>query len=64
MGEDLMERLPMLNGQQEVMYTDNFPVITCAGKNRTPEVATTFVLKGYCTAKDLYFYGLRLHTLN
>jgi hypothetical protein len=46
------------------MLTDNFPVITCAGKNRTPKVATDLVSKGYCAAKNLYFYGLRLHVLN
>jgi hypothetical protein len=64
LGEDLMERFIPPECQHEVMLIDSLPIITCAGKNRKPKVATAFVSKGYCAAKDLYFFGLRLHALN
>lgn len=39
------------------------PIITCAGKNKTGKVATEIATKGYCSTKDIYYFGLKLHTL-
>jgi len=42
---------------------DSMPVITCGGRNRTGKVAAEIISKGYCSTKDQYYYGLKLHTL-
>ena len=41
---------------------DSMPVITCSGK-RSGKVAREITCKGYCSTKDLYYYGLKLHIL-
>ncbi len=41
---------------------DSMPIITCSGK-REAKVSTELVDKGYCSTKNLYYYGLKLHLL-
>lgn len=41
---------------------DSMPIITCGGK-RTAKVALESVDKGYCSTKNMYYYGLKLHAL-
>jgi hypothetical protein len=50
--------------EQDVRPINSSPITTCEEKNRTPKVDTECVAKGYCVAKNLFFYGLRLHALN
>jgi hypothetical protein len=38
------------------------PIITCSGK-RTSKVATEITDKGFCSTKNMYYYGLKLHAL-
>ena len=33
------------------------------GKNKTRKVATEITAKGYCSTKNMYYFGLKLHTL-
>ncbi len=42
---------------------DSMPIITCGGKNKTGKVAAEITSKGYCSTKNMYYYGLKLHTL-
>ena len=42
---------------------DSMPVITCAGKNRIGKVAPQLTAKGFCSSKNLYYYGCKIHTL-
>lgn len=42
---------------------DSMPITTCAGKNKTGKVATEIATKGYCSTKNMYYFGLKLHTL-
>ena len=39
------------------------PIVTCKGKNRKAKVATEIVDKGWCSTKNMYYYGLKLHIL-
>ena len=39
------------------------PVVTCKGKNREGEVATEITSKGYCSTINMYYYGMKLHTV-
>lgn len=41
---------------------DSLPIVTCSGK-RQGKVATELTAKGYCSTKDMYYYGLRLHAV-
>ena len=41
----------------------SMPIITCAGKNKNGKVATEIASKGYCSTKNMYYYGIKLHTL-
>lgn len=42
---------------------DSMPIITCAGRNRQAKVAREVVDKGYCSTKNLYYYGVKLNLL-
>ena len=46
-----------------VSLVDSFPIITCAGRNRVSKVAREITNKGFCSTKNQYYYGLKLHTL-
>lgn len=47
----------------EISVVDSFPIITCKGRNRKGKVAPELADKGYCSTKNMYYYGLKLHAL-
>src|SRR5215510_3417196 len=47
----------------EISLTDSMPIVTCKSRNRTAKVAREIVDKGYCSTKNMYFFGMRLHFL-
>jgi hypothetical protein len=46
-----------------ITLPDSMPVITSAGRNRTGKVAPEITSNGYCSTKNQYYYGLKLHAL-
>lgn len=42
-----------------ISIVDSMPIVTCKGKNR--KVATEITSKGYCSTKNMYYYGMELH---
>lgn len=42
---------------------DSLPVMTCTGRNRHGKVARDIASKGYCSTKNQYYYGMKLHAL-
>jgi hypothetical protein len=46
-----------------ISLLDSMPIITSAGRNRTGKVAPEITAKGYCSTKNQYYYGLKLHAL-
>ena len=48
----------------QTSLTDSMPIVTCRGKNRKAKVATEIVDKGWCSTKNMYYYGLKLHLLS
>lgn len=42
---------------------DSMPIITCAGKNKVRKVATEITSKGYCSTKNMYYFGIKLHAV-
>lgn len=47
----------------DISLVDSMPIITCAGRNREAKVAREIVNKGFCSTKNQYYYGLKLHAL-
>lgn len=47
----------------DVSLVDSMPIITCAGRNREAKVAREIVNKGFCSTKNQFYYGLKLHAL-
>lgn len=46
-----------------IPLVDSIPIITCAGRNRQGKVAREITSNGYCSTKNRYCYGLKLHAL-
>ena len=42
---------------------DSMPIVTCKGRNRKAKVAREIVDKGWCSTKNMYYFGLKLHLL-
>ena len=61
----LMEKASELLGVlKQFSLVDSFSIVVASGKRKkTAKVARECCGEGYCPAKDMHFYGLRLHTL-
>jgi len=57
----LCAKLPE-NYRNDYSVLDSMPIITCSGK-RKAKVATELTDKGFCSTKNMYYYGLKLHAL-
>lgn len=44
-----------------ISIVDSMPIVTCKGKNREGKVAKEITSKGYCSTKNMYYYGMKLH---
>lgn len=44
-----------------ISIVDSMPIVTCKGKNREGKVATEITSKGYCSTKNMSYYGMELH---
>ena len=44
-----------------ISIVNSMPIVTCKGKNREGKVATEITSKGYCSTKNMYYYGMKLH---
>jgi hypothetical protein len=47
----------------DTSLTDSFPIVTCKSKNRKAKVARDITDKGFCSTKNMYYYGVKLHFL-
>lgn len=57
----LQDYLPM-DCILEQSLVDSMPILTCSGK-RTGKVAPELTDKGYCSTKNLFFHGVKLHAM-
>lgn len=48
---------------KEFSLLDSMPIITCSGK-RAGKVAQELTDKSFCSTKNLWYYGMKLHALN
>lgn len=44
-----------------IFIVDFMPIITCKGKNWEEKVAKDITSKGYCSTKNMYYYGMKRH---
>jgi len=49
---------------QGVSLVDSLPIITCKGRNRSGKVALELTDKGYCSTKNMFYHGMKLHALS
>lgn len=42
---------------------DSMPIITSSGRNRTGKVASEITSKGFCSTKNMYYYGCKIQTM-
>lgn len=48
--------------EADISLMDSLPIITCSGK-RAGKVAPELTDKGFCSTKNLYYYGAKLHSI-
>lgn len=58
----LIEDLDRLGSEVPIVLTDSMPIITCSHK-RQAKVALDIVDKGYCSTKNLHYFGVKLHAI-
>ena len=46
-----------------VSLVDSLPIVTCADRNRKAKVAPEITSKGYCSTKNMYYHGVKLHAM-
>jgi len=46
-----------------VSLVDSLPIVTCKGRNRSGKVALEIADKGYCSTKNMFYHGMKLHAL-
>jgi hypothetical protein len=63
MVERIMTDYIPAQAQPEVLLVDSLPIVTCKGRNRHAKVAREVVTKGYCSTKNMHYYGCKLHVL-
>ena len=47
--------------EDNTLIVDSLPVMTCTGRNRKGKVAREIADKGYCSTKNQYYHGLKMH---
>jgi len=63
LSQRLIESFKPVDCDSMISLVDSMPVITSAGRNRTGKVAPEITAKGYCSTKNQFYYGLKLHAL-
>ncbi len=58
--ELLTENAP-IDCDGRIRLVDSVPIILAAGRNRKGKVAPEISNKGYCSTKNMYYYGVKLH---
>ncbi len=54
--------LPHIEQGFSIFVGDSMPIITCSGK-RKGQIAPDLCTKSYCSTKNMWYYGIKLHTL-
>lgn len=63
LSQSLIEEFIPEECSSELSLLDSMPIITCSGK-RKAKVAKELTDKSFCSTKNLWYFGLKLHALN
>jgi len=63
LAEDLIASFKPIDCSHENSVLDSMPIIVCSGKRKS-KVASELVDKTYCSTKNMWYYGLKLHALS
>lgn len=63
LSQSLIEEFIPEECSSEFSLLDSMPIITCSGK-RKAKVAKELTDKSFCSTKNLWYFGLKLHALN
>ena len=63
LSQSLLESFSPDDCDSLISLVDSMPIITCEGRNRKGRVARDITSKGYCSTKNKYYYGIKLHAL-
>lgn len=58
----LLQEVDRQGVQVDISLLDSLPIITCSSK-RAGKVAPQLTAKGYCSTKQLHYYGAKLHNI-
>lgn len=61
LSKQLLESHKPEDCDESTLIVDSMPIMTCTGRNRIGKVATEIADKGYCSTKNQYYHGLKLH---
>lgn len=59
--ETIIQSFKLEDCDSLISIVDSMPIVTCKGKNREGKVATEITSKGYCSTKNMSYYGMKLH---
>lgn len=62
LAEDLITSFKPIDCSSENSVLDSMPIVICSGKRKS-RVAGELVDKTYCSTKNMWYYGLKLHAL-
>src|SRR5690625_364995 len=62
LAETLISEFKPTDCSQEQSLLDSMPIVTCSGKS-SPHVAKELIDKSYCSTKNMWYHGLKLHAL-
>jgi len=51
------------NAQLDTLLLDSLPIVTCKGRNRVAKVARDCTNKGFCSTKNMFYFGVKIHLL-
>lgn len=57
----VLDKFKPVDCQDDIVLVDSMPIITSCQRNRVGKVAAEITDKGYCSTKNLYYYGLKVH---
>lgn len=63
LSEFLVEEFIPSECSNEFFLLDSMPIVTCSGK-RQAKVANEITDKSFCSTKNLWYFGLKLHAMN
>lgn len=63
LSQKLIDSFIPIDCQLGISQVDSYPIMTCTDRNRHGKIAPEITSKGFCSTKNQYYYGMKLHAL-